>query len=314
MKEPMMPVVRPAPLPPGATIGVVSVSAPEPATEIAFFERGLAALTDRGYEVVLGKHTTERRGYVTAGGEALADDLHELFADDRVSAILCAGGGINSNRVLRHANWELIAEYPKVFVGVSNPTVLLNAVTQRTGLITFHGPSVLWDFGAEGGTRALTTEHFWNLIESADRTYEVPAQPDWRWLRDGTLSGRVIAGNLVSLQGLIGTPYEPDWDEAVLCWEDIAKPVNRLDLMLTHFRDAGVFERISGMIVGQLVACEPSDCVTYDRMLIDLLREYDFPILAEVPFGHTAEKLTLPIGAQIYASPSSGSLRFEFPS
>ncbi len=289
--------IRPNPLRPGATIGVVSVSAPEPATETAFFDRGVAALKACGYEVVFGKHTTEQQGYVTASGAALADDLHELLADDRVSGIICAGGGVNANRLLHHLSWDSIREHPKILVGVSNPTVLLNAITQRTGLVTFHGPSVVWDFGAEGGVPELTSGRFWGLLESQEPVYEVPMSDDWRWLREGALSGKVIAGNLASLQGLVGTPYEPDWDNAVLCWEEIAKPVNRLDMMLTHLRDAGVFGCINGMMVGKLVSCEPSDGVTYDRMLLDLLRDDEFPVLTEVPFGHTADKLTLPIGA-----------------
>lgn len=309
-----MQYLRPKPLPSGGTIGVLSVSAPEPATEPAFFHRGVEALKQRGYEVVLGKHTTEQQGYVTAMAEDLAADLHELFRDEQIAAIICAGGGVNANRLLRYLDWDVIRRNPKCLVGVSNPTVLLNAITGQTGLMTFHGPSVVWDFGAEDGAPELTSTHFWNLLGSADATYDVPAQEGWRWLRAGELSGRVLAGNLASLQGLLGTMYEPDWRGAVLCWEDIAKPVNRLDMMLTHFRDAGVFERISGMIVGQLVGCEPSNDVTYDRMLLDLLSDYAFPILTEVPFGHTADKLTLPIGAELHASPGSDVLRFTFPS
>jgi len=172
---------------------------------------------------------------------------------------------------------------------------------------------VVWDFGTEGGAPELTTTHFFGLLESAAPAYEIPVQDDWRWLREGELSGQVIAGNLASLQGLIGTPYEPNWDDAVLMWEDVAKPVDRLDMMLTHFRDAGIFDRINGMVVGQLLSCEPSNGVTYDKMLLDLLEDKELPILSEVPFGHTPEKLTLPIGATLNAAPSSGALRFEFP-
>lgn len=308
-----MQAVRPRPLRADATIGVLSVSAPEPATESAFFNRGVAALKARGYQVVLGKHTTEQQGYVTASSDALAADLHELFTNERVSAIICAGGGVNANRLLHCLSWDIIRDHPKALVGVSNPTVLLNAITKRTWLITFHGPSVVWDFGVENGVPEVTSAHFWSLLESHEPTYEVTVQDDWRWLRGGELSGHVIAGSLTSLQGLLGTPYEPNWDNAVLFWEDVAKPVNRLDMVLTHFRDAGVFDRINGMVVGKLVSCEPSDGVTYEHMLLDLLRDDEFPILAEVPFGHTADKLTLPIGAQLYASPTSDVLRFEFP-
>lgn len=309
-----MQTVRPKPLTSGATIGVLSVSAPEPFANAKSFNRGIAVLKERGYEVVLSTHTAEQRGYVTADAATLAADLHELFENNRVSAVICAGGGVNANRLLHYLSWDIIRDHPKIMLGVSNPTVLLNAITARANLITFHGPSVVWDFGAEGGAPELTSSHAWGVLENLGHTYDVPAGDDWQWLRNGELSGRVIAGNLASLQGLIGTPYEPDWDNAVLVWEDVAKPVNRLDMMLTHFRDAGVFDRISGMIVGKLVSCEPSNGITYDEMLLDLLREDEFPILSEVPFGHTAEKITLPIGAQLHTSPTSDVLRFEFPS
>lgn len=89
-----MQIVRPKHLKPVAKIGVLSVSAPEPVTDSAFFERGLQALEERGYDVVLGRHTAEHEGYVTADGASLAADLHELFADDTVAAVICAGGGV----------------------------------------------------------------------------------------------------------------------------------------------------------------------------------------------------------------------------
>lgn len=314
MKNTSVQLVRPKPISPGNTIGVVSVSAPEPVTDTSFFDRGILALKERGYDVLLGSHTTQQHGYVSAGGPALAADLIQMFENDRVKAIICAGGGVNANRLMQHLNWRSIATHPKPLVGVSNPTVLLNAITAQTGLITFHGPSVIWDFGSESELPEFTKRHFWSLLETAESDYQIKVQPNWRWLREGELSGRVIAGNLASLQGLIGTPYEPNWDNAILMWEDVAKPVNRIDMMLTHFRDAGVFTRIRGMIVGQLVSCEATNGVTYDEMLLDLVSDYEFPILAEVPFGHTPDKLTLPIGSHIHASPSSSVLRLELPS
>jgi muramoyltetrapeptide carboxypeptidase len=118
---------------------VLSVSAPEPATDAAFFERGIAALKARGYDVVLAAYATEQHGYVTAGAAALAADLRGLFEDDRVAAVICAGGGVNANRLLHHLGWDTISGHPKSLVGVSNPTVLLNAITAQTGVITYHG-------------------------------------------------------------------------------------------------------------------------------------------------------------------------------
>lgn len=306
--------VRPRPLYPGATIGVLSVSAPEPVTGRDFFDRGLQVLKDRGHDVILAEHTRRHVGYRTADEASLAADLHQLFASDDVDAIICAGGGVNANRLLRHLDWETFREHPKPLVGVSNPTVLLNAITHHTGLITFHGPSVIWDLGAPDGAPAVTEESLWTLLETNDDSHEVALPEGVTWLRPGELSGRLVAGNLTSLQGLLGTPHEPDWDGAILAWEDIAKPVNRLDMILTHFRDTGVFDRISGMIVGQLVSCEPNDGVTAEDMLLDLLDDFDIPILTGLPFGHTPQKVTLPIGATLTASPTGNALRFDLPS
>lgn len=298
--------IRPVPLSPDAAIGVVSVAAPEPVSDPGFFDRGVDAIRATGHEVVLADHTRSQLGYRSGSAQDLTRDIHALFEDSNVGAVVCAGGGINANRLTRFLDYDLIARNPKPFVGVSNPTILLNAVTARTGLITFHGPSVVWDFGNADGMPRDTATSFWDLLACTDDTYTVPESPRWSWLRAGTLAGPLLGGNLTSIQGLLGTPNEPNWDGAVLFWEDIAKPVNRLDMMLTHFRDAGILDKISGMVVGQLVSCEPTDGVDCKAMLLDVLADHNFPILMDVPFGHTTDKVTIPIGANLSASPGHG--------
>ncbi len=297
---------RPTPIGTHATIGIVSVAAPEPVTDKEFFDRGVEAIRAAGHDVVLAEHTASKRDYVSGSAADLAADIHTMFEDSRIDAVICAGGGINANRLTAFLDFDLIAQHPKPIVGVSNPTIILNAITARTGLTTFHGPSVVWDFGGEDGIPESTGTALWGLLQCAEDDFVVPKSSTWRWLRQGQMAGRLFGGNLASIQALLGTRSEPDWEGAVLFWEDIAKPVNRLDMMLTHFRDVGVLDRISGMIVGQLVGCEPSEGVDHHAMLLDLLGGYDFPILAEVPFGHTAEKITIPIGAWVATEPGQG--------
>lgn len=301
-----MKTICPPPLEPGKAIGIVCVAAPEPATNAAFFDRGLKAIKASGHDVIIAPHTNNKQGYVSATGLEIASDLHALFLNPKVGAIVCAGGGINANRVIKHLNFDLIGANPKRLVGVSNPTVILNAITARTGLITFHGPSVVWDFGNEKGIPEITSTSFWTVLETPSASTKIEAGASWSWVRPGEFEGTLLGGNLTSIQTLLGTPNEPEWSGSVLLWEDIAKPVNRLDMMLTHFRDAGVFDKLVGMIVGRLVSCDTSEGVTYDKMLLDLLSDYDFPILAEVPFGHTPEKLTLPIGAVVSGATGEG--------
>jgi muramoyltetrapeptide carboxypeptidase len=298
--------IRPVPLDPDAAIGVVSIAAPEPVSAPEFFDRGIEAIRAAGHEVVLGDHARSQTGYRSGSAEDLAGDIHALFENPAVGAVVCAGGGINANRLTRFLDFDLIARHPKPFVGVSNPTIVLNAVTARTGLITFHGPSVVWDFGGADGMPKDTETMVWELLSCKEDSHTVPESSNWKWLRPGSLAGRLFGGNLTSIQGLLGTPNEPSWDRAVLFWEDIAKPINRLDMMLTHFRDAGVLDKISGMVVGQLVSCEPSDGVDSSAMLLDLLAGHDFPILIDVPFGHTTDKVTIPVGAYLSTAPGQG--------
>ena len=130
-------------------------------------------------------------------------------------------------------------------------------------------------------------------------------------LRPGKAKGRLIGGNLTTLQQLIGTPYEPCWDGAILFWEDVCEQPHVLDARLTHFRNAGVFDRLASMIVGNLEACDEHD---YENMppiediVLHLTKGHRFPILHHIDLGHTESKLTIPIGVEAEVNGDAGSL------
>lgn len=291
--------IKPNKLQKNDTIGIVSVSAPEAYEQQERFEKGIDYLKQKGYNVVLSDHVLENKGYISADPKFMGEDLMKLFEDNNVNCIICAGGGSNSNLLLQYIDFEKIKENPKIFMGVSNPTTLLNAINTITGLITFHGPAIVWDFGEDNGLCKFTDAHLWPELCDGDKEHKINDEShSWLSVRDGKAEGLLVGGNLISIQALLGTKYEPDWNKKILFWEDICKPIERIDLMLTHFKDARVFEKINGMIIGQLVSCNPSDEEIY-KMVLERLSEYDFPIIANVPLGHTQDKLTLPIGANI---------------
>ncbi|MFI7174785.1 LD-carboxypeptidase [Streptomyces spororaveus] len=283
----------PAPLGKGDRIGIVTLSAPEPAADPAAFERGVAALTARGFEPVLGAHALGRSGYRAGSTTDLLDDFHAMIADDTIAAVVCAGGGKNTNRLLSGLDYPLIAAHPKAIVGVSDASLLLNAITARTGLVTVHGPSVMWDWAQDGP--AETFEHFTAVLYGRPDAARIDAP--LTWTRAGVAEGHLVAGCLSSLRCLLGTPWEPLWDGALLVIEDAFKPTDLLDQALTHFRDCGVLDRIAGLIVGESVGCEPTAGITVAEMVDEVCRDYGWPLAHGLPYGHTPLKVTLPIGA-----------------
>ncbi|WP_433194454.1 S66 peptidase family protein [Nocardia sp. CA-107356] len=301
----MAEAICPPALKPGDRVGILASSAPEPFLASSApepfidsegFERGLTALESAGFAVAVAETAVQEFGYRAVPEANILTDLHTFVTDPTINAIIFAGGGKNSNRLLGGLDYSALARQPKVIVGVSDPTVLLNAITARTGLVTFHGPSVVWDWGSPE-PNDLTARHFARMVSGvayAGRLEDAPLTA----LRPGQAEGQLVAGCLSAVRNLLGTPYEPSWDGAIFAWEDISKPIELLDATLTHFRDLRVLERISGMVVGELVNCEDSHGWGLTAMLHDLCEDYGFPILTGLPFGHTSTKYTLPIGAR----------------
>lgn len=294
--------LTPAALAPGSTIGIVCVDAPEPALFPDRFDIGVAALESLGYTVTVADHTRGRDGFHAAPAQAVVSDLHALFADPTVGAIVCAGGGITANRLLPLLDFDLIEAHPTIFMGASNPTVLLNAISARTGLVTFHGPSVVWDFGDDDQPQASV-----DSFQAAVRGETPPTAPLTDWLRPGAATGTLLGGNLGSLLQLLGTGYEPDFTGAVLAWEEIGTDAAHIAAHLHQLDQHGVLDNLAGMVVGELVDCGPSDGVAVSEVVVDVCKDR-FPIATGLPFGHTSLKHTLPIGATVTIDSDAGTL------
>ena len=288
-------VIKPRRLTPESTIGIVAPS--EPINEHDF-DAALAFLTTRGFRLCVGRHARERRGHLAGTDEQRASDIMSMFIDDTIDAIFCAAGGANSGRLLPLLDYKAIEAHPKILLGMSDPTALLCGIHARSRLVTFHGPVV--QYNMQCPMPELTQRYFDGSLFTNEPVGAIRELGPSSVLRPGRTTGRLIGGNLTTLQQLLGTPYEPTWDGHILFWEDVCEQPHSLDAKLTHFRNAGVFERISGMIVGQLESCDEQD---YDGMpplrhiVLELTRDAGFPIIDDVPLGHTMDKITLPIGA-----------------
>lgn len=277
--------IKPVTLKPGNTIGVAAPAGP---FERDRFDRGVAVLEAAGYRVHVPDGTFHKKDYLAGDDRHRADQLNGLFADPAIHGILCARGGFGAMRILEYIDFDLVRTHPKVFVGFSDISILLHTFYARAGLVTFHGPMATTLAASD---RASRNGLF--AAVSAGRKLKV-ASPNTTTLKSGKAVGTVLGGNLASLCHLLGTPFAPRFDNAILILEDIGEAPYKIDRMMTQMKLAGCFDNLAGMVLGEFQDCGPVDRI--HAIVHRAFRNRAFPILAGLGFGHGDTNITLPIG------------------
>lgn len=281
-------------------IGIVSPSSPSSTTEeFNQFDHGLRVLQLLGFECVLAPHARHAQGYVSSGIQNRLEDLHAMYQDPTIDFVLASNGGKNVNQLLDGLDYNLIQTSKKPLIGFSDITILLNAIYVKTGLCQLHGPMVTWGFHKRD---SFTHRSFKQFLRTG--TLRFPLSRFGKFLKNkkGVLDGILVGGNLFALDKLLGTPYEPDWNGKILFWEENRENIADLDCLLTHFKTAHVWDKIHGMIIGQLFEInEKYYNIWVDKwhMIRGHFRKYKFPILTTEFFGHGVRNLVMPVGGTI---------------
>jgi muramoyltetrapeptide carboxypeptidase len=307
-----MNIVKPKRLQKGDLIGLVTPASP--VADSSKIERGVQYLERLGYQVIVGEHVGKVCGYLAGTDDERLADLHFLFADQRVRAIIAVRGGYGTPRLLSKLNYKLISQNPKILVGFSDITALQLALWKRCGLITFHGPMA----GVEMANTIdrFTEELFWQTVTSTKKVGRIsfPADVQPAVLHPGKVSGRLIGGNLSLIASLMGTRYFPSMTGAVLFLEEISEEPYRVDRMMTQLRNAEITSRCNAVLTGQFNDCLPKDqskpSLSVDEILGEAARQAAKPFISNLPFGHLPQKMTIPIGVRVRVD--AGALSIEY--
>lgn len=281
----------PPPLKKGDTIGVVTLGSPAKEEEL---NRGTAVLNNMGYHVLLGNYALSQNFPATTATHR-AQDLMEMFLNPSVKMILGLRGGTGVADILPLLDYSLIRLNPKILAGYSDLSILLNVITQFTGLVTFNAPMLL-DIHAE--TPPFNLEHFLKIISLA-RPYSIknPAHMPFISKVKGTAIGPLAGGNLTSIIGSLATPFEINTKGKILFLEDINESSTRVYRLLTHLLRAGKFHDVSGIIIGECTNCKTEYNTTYEQVIEKLLVPLGKPLLMNLATGHGKYKVTIPIGS-----------------
>ncbi|EAC1008660.1 muramoyltetrapeptide carboxypeptidase [Salmonella enterica] len=261
--------------------------------------RGVQRLTDAGHQVE-NDEVIRRRYQRFAGTDAerLADvnSLASLTSPDTI--VMPVRGGYGASRLLDRIDWQALASRqqrnPLLICGHSDFTAIQAGLLAQANVITFSGPMLAANFGAET-LNTFTEQHFWLALRKAQFTVE--------WQGDGPqcdVQGTLWGGNLAMLISLIGTPWMPTIDKGILVLEDVNEHPFRVERMLLQLEYAGILNRQSAIVLGSFSGAAPNEYdagYSLESVYAFLRSRLSVPLITGLDFGHEQRTVTLPIGA-----------------
>jgi len=310
-------IIKPPRLEKGNTIGLITPASRPFEIEQAKIE-AREKMQALGFKVKFGENVNKKWGYLAGSDEERIHDIHDFFEDDEVNAIFAIRGGYGTGRLLRHLDYDLIKNNPKILLGYSDITSLLIAIHQQTGLITFHGPvatSTFTEYTQKYFYKALTEVNPVGEIE--DAPYDANLQQSNRvWTVNGGKSeGKLTGGNLTLICMSLGTPYEIDTKNKILFIEEVGEQPNDLDRMLTHLYNAGKLDNCNGVVFDRMSKVKPSNLqpaynsfLSVEEVIKDRFKEFDYPVCLGLSLGHIKDKPTLPLGIKAELDADKGRI------
>ena len=312
----------------GAKIGVFSSSSPISATVPVRYQRGKAYLESKGFEIVDGMLCGKQDFYRSGSIRQRAEEFNTLLYREDVPILMASIGGYNTNSILPYIDYDYLKAYPKIIIGYSDTTALLLAIYAKTGLTTFYGPALASSFGEFPPFAEQTYGYFRDVVleENVPYTYSLPElwtdefiswadqdrsktgqSNEWLCVHPGTCTGRLIGGNLNTMQGIFGTEYMPEIREGdILLLEDSLKDACTIERSFSLLKLAGVFDRIGGIILGKHEKFDDNGTGRKPfEILSEVLGDTKIPILADFDCCHTHPMLTMPIGCQVELNASA---------
>ena len=284
----------------------VQIIAPSSPFEKNNFDKGVLWLKRMGFEVSYDKKIFEKKRYLAGSLKRRTDEINKAFADPAIKAILCARGGYGAIDILPFLNLETIRKNPKIFLGCSDVTVLLNHITFKTGLITFHGPMIASLRFAQGPTRE-TEDSFKKALISKELVGGTRYNT-LKVLKRGVGCGKLMGGCLSLLVTTLGTPYEIDTKNKILFLEDIGEQPYRIERMLTHLKMAGKLQGVEGVVFGEMEGCQPKEGngFSLEDVISDIFSDINIPVLFGFPSGHSYDNFTIPFGVNAEVNGEEG--------
>ena len=280
----------------GDTIGVIAPSNYIEKDDLEYINASIALMEASGFKVKFGKYVFENTlGYGTSP-EKRAADINWAFKDDEVKAIMCVKGGEDSNTTLDYIDYEMIKNHPKIICGFSDNTSILNAIHEKAGLVTYHGPTfkslTSWETGY------AYKQFIKTFVENTESLIMGEPEEKYTTIQAGQATGELVGGNLSLFTKLVCGKYAVNVQNKILFLEELgfeAAP-EMVNSNIYYLKQNGVFDKIAGLWIGNY---EHPSKISLEKIITNAIGdEYKFPIIKSNNFGHIDKKIIIPIGTK----------------
>ena len=302
-------MIKPKELKPDSTIGIIS---PSYWLDEKVLKQTSKHFTDLGYKIILGSSNFLRNGPFAGTPQDRAKDIHEMFKNPKVDAIICARGGYGANKVLPLLDYDLIKNNPKIFLGYSDITAFLLSISQKTELITFHGPMLssfeenFIDYNYLSMLKVLQQNNKRKIFSSPTSPVKV--------LKSGIGRGRMWGGNMTLLINRLGTSNTLFTENIILFLEDVNEYLYSFERNLIQMYESKMLNNINGLIIGELYNFKDEPIPfnkNTDEIVMDICNKLDIPIISNFPCGHGKYQCTIPISVPVELNATSSKPYIE---
>lgn len=284
------PIIVPDSLRQGDKVMIVTPSSGADASTI---DNAVERLRLDGYEPVVAPHAYDHHGTFGGTDRARFEDLRLAILDPEIKAIFCSRGGYGAVHILEALDTLPIAENPKWIIGFSDISAL-HALWNKHGVASIHGPMCA---PISREQRGDDVQAMMNMLRGEPLDYTFGAHP---LNRPGNVTAPLAGGNIAVIDGLAATPFDIIGQGDVLFIEDVAEPVYKIERQLYRLKLSGALANLSGLIVGHFTDYRPDeDFSSMERMIADMVAEYDYPVAFGIPVGHASPNMPLVEGVDV---------------
>jgi muramoyltetrapeptide carboxypeptidase len=291
----------------GDTIGVIAPDKALKSKDRKSLEEATEYFESLGLKVKYGKYLFSDNEYCAGTPKQRAQDLNDMFRDTEVRAIFTVAGGELANNILPFIDFENIKNNPKIFLGMSDNTVLLCAINKMTGLVTFHCQDYIW-FGKKEVADYDRNEIIAKLF-NGNKVITCYEEREFYGFKNDEIEGKIYGTNAKDLLKLLGTQYMPNLEEAILFFEAYHSNIIQWNTMLEQYNQIKALNKV--VVFGYIYQLQ---CVEENKYnIVDELRKIkqDIPIVKTNDFGHVHANSIIPIGVKVTINEKKKSIVVE---